>query len=108
MSNQTSPIPVTDATFQSEVIESALLVVVDIRAAWCEAIAPILNQLSEEYAGRVKIVKLDADANPETAAAAGMASIPTLGLYRDGELVDVLIGAHSKPIYAAKIAELLA
>src|SRR5690606_3344751 len=89
--------PVTDATFQSEVIEAELPAVVDIWAAWCgpcKAIAPILDQLAEEYAGRVKIVKVDADANPEAVTAAGVTSIPTLGFYRAGERVDVLIGAH--------------
>lgn len=103
--------PVTDATFQSEVIEAELPVVVDIWAAWCgpcKAIAPILDQLAEEYAGRVKIVKVDADANPEAVTAAGVTSIPTLGFYRAGERVDVLIGAHPNPVYAAKIEELLA
>jgi len=103
--------PVTDATFQSEVIESELPVVVDIWAAWCgpcKAIAPILDQLAEEYAGRVKIVKIDADQNPEAVTAAGVTSIPTLGFYQAGERVDVLIGAHPKPVYAAKIEVLLA
>ncbi len=103
--------PVTDATFQAEVLESEMLVVVDIWATWCgpcKAIAPILDQLAGEYAGRVKIVKLDADQNPETVAASGVTSIPTLGFYRDGERVDMLIGAHPKPVYAAKIEELLA
>lgn len=102
---------VTDATFASEVTESELPVVVDIWATWCgpcKAIAPILDQLADEYAGRVKIVKLDADANPSTVAAAGVTSIPTLGFYRAGTPVDVLIGAHAKPVIAAKIEELIA
>lgn len=102
---------VTDATFASEVSESDLPVVVDIWATWCgpcKAIAPILDQLADEYAGRVKIVKLDADANPSTVAAAGVTSIPTLGFYRAGTRVDVLIGAHAKPVIAAKIEELIA
>lgn len=102
---------VTDATFASEVTESDLPVVVDIWARWCgpcKAIAPILDQLAEEYAGRVKIVKLDADANPSTVAAAGVTSIPTLGFYRAGTRVDVLIGAHAKPVITAKIEELIA
>ena len=103
--------PVTDATFRAEVLESELPVVVDIWATWCgpcRAIAPILDQLAGEYAGRVKIVKVDADQNPETVAAAGVTSIPTLGFDRNGERVDVLIGAHPKPVYIAKIEELLA
>ena len=103
--------PVTDTTFQAEVLESELPVVVDIWATWCgpcKAIAPILDQLAIEYAGRVKFVKVDADQNPEAVAAAHVTSIPTLGFYRNGERVNVLIGAHPKPIYAAKIEELLA
>lgn len=102
---------VTDDTFQSDVLESEVPVVVDIWAAWCgpcKAIAPVLDQLAGEYAGRVKIVKVDADANPETVTAAGVTSIPTLGFYRNGERIDVLIGAHPKPMIAAKIGELLA
>ena len=103
--------PVTDATFRTEVLESELPVVVDIWATWCgpcKAIAPILDQLAAEYAGRVKIVKVDADQNPETVTAASVTSIPTLGFYRNGERVDVLIGAHPKPVYVAKLEELLA
>ena len=103
--------PVTDATFVSEVLESELPVVVDIWAAWCgpcKAVAPILEHLAAEYAGRVKIVKIDADANPETVTTVGVTSIPTLSFYRDGERVDMLIGAHPKPSIAAKIDGLLA
>ena len=103
--------PVTDATFRAEVLDSELPVVVDIWAAWCgpcKAIAPILDQPAGEYAGRAKIVNGDADQNPETVTAAGVTSIPTLGFYRNGERVDVLIGAHPKPVYATKIEELLA
>lgn len=104
-------VTVTDATFEAEVIESDLPVVVDIWAAWCgpcKAIAPILEDLAAEYDGRVKIVKLDADQNPDTVMAAGVTSIPTLGFYRDGERVDVLIGAHPKPVIAGKIESLIA
>lgn len=102
---------VTDDTFQSDVLESEVPVVVDIWAAWCgpcKAIAPVLDQLAGEYVGRVKIVKVGADANPETVTAAGVTSIPTLGFYRNGERIDVLIGAHPKSVIAAKIEELLA
>jgi len=102
---------VTDATFQAEVEAADLPVVVDIWATWCgpcKAIAPILDQLAEEYAGRVKFVKIDADQNPEAVTAAGVTSIPTLGFYQDGTRQDVLIGVHPKPVIAAKIDGLLA
>jgi len=102
---------VTDSTFRAEVTESELPVVVDIWATWCgpcKAIAPILDQLAEEYDGRARIVKVDADQNPETVTAAGVTSIPTLAFYKGGERVDVLIGAHPKPAIVAKIEELLA
>ncbi len=102
---------VTDATFLHDVLESDIPVVVDIWATWCapcKAIAPILDAVSAEYDGRVKIVKLDADANPDTVTAAGVTSIPTLSFYKDGERVDVLIGAHPRGVITAKVEELLA
>lgn len=103
--------PISDSTFQTEVLDSEVPVVVDIWATWCgpcKAIAPILDQLAGVYAGRVKFVKIDADQNPESVTAASVTSIPTLGFYRAGERVDVLIGAHPKPVIAAKIEELFA
>lgn len=106
-----APITVTDATFQADVIDSEIPVVVDIWATWCgpcKQVAPLLDQLAAEYDGRVKIVKLDADQNPETVAAVGVTSIPTLGFYTGGTRVDTLIGAHPKPIIATKMEALLA
>lgn len=106
-----APITVTDVTFQAEVIESEIPVLVDIWATWCgpcKQVAPILDQLAAEYDGRVKIVKLDADQNPETVTAVGVTSIPTLGFYMGGARVDMLIGAHPKPVIAEKMEALLA
>ncbi len=106
-----APITVTDATFQAEVIDSEIPVVVDIWATWCgpcKQVAPILDQLAAEYDGRVKIVKLDADQNPETVTAVGVTSILTLGFYTGGARVDMLIGAHPKPVIAEKMEALLA
>lgn len=101
---------VTDATFQALVLDSELPVVVDIWASWCspcKAIAPILDQLAEEYTGKVEIAKIDADQNPDTVTAIGVTSIPTLVFYRGGERENMLVGAHPKPVIAAKIEELL-
>ncbi|MCR2811742.1 thioredoxin [Microbacterium sp. zg.Y1084] len=102
---------VTDATFHDEVLNSDLPVVVDIWAVWCgpcRQVAALLDQLAADFDGRVRIVKVDADQNPDTMMSAGVTSIPTLGFYRNGKRVDVLIGAHPKPVIAAKIEELLA
>ena len=106
-----APITVTDATFQAEVLDSEIPVVVDIWATWCgpcKQVAPLLDQLTVDYDGRVKIVKLDADQNPETVTSIGVTSIPTLGFYTGGQRVDMLIGAHPKPVIAEKMEALLA
>ncbi len=96
---------VTDDSFASEVEQQAGLAVVDFWATWCgpcRMIAPILDQLSEEFAGRVKITKLDVDANQKTAARFQVRSIPTLLFFKDGKLVDQVIGAVPKTALAAK------
>ena len=101
---------VTDATFQSEVLESDIPVVVDFWAVWCgpcRMVAPVLEELSDQYAGRVKIVKVDADANPQLTQDYNIVSIPTLNIYSGGELVASRVGARPKSMIAEDIESVL-
>jgi thioredoxin 2 len=93
------PVLATDRTFTDVVLSSPNPVVVDCWAPWCgpcRMVAPILDQLASEYAGRVKIAKLNVDENPMTASRYSTQSIPTLLLFKDGNLVDRLVGALPK------------
>lgn len=104
-------VAVTDSTFDGEVINSTGLVLVDFWAAWCgpcRAIAPTLDALAKEYAGKIKIAKLDVDANQATSMKYNVRSIPSLIFFKDGKHVDTLIGAHPRPALEAKIKQHLA
>jgi len=97
-------VQVTDATFQNEVLESELPVLVDYWAEWCgpcKMIAPILDALADEYAGKLKIGKINIDDNPDTPARFGVRGIPTLMLFKDGDMVATKVGALSKSQLAA-------
>ncbi|RLV01630.1 thioredoxin [Streptomyces griseocarneus] len=88
---------VTDATFAAEVLASELPVLVEFTASWCgpcRMIAPVLEQLAREEAGRLKVVQLDVDANPRAQAAYGVLSMPTLLLFRAGTPVATVVGAR--------------
>ena len=90
---------VTDATFDNEVRQSDIPVVVDFWAEWCgpcKQIGPALEELSDHYAGRVKIVKVNVDENPSTPAQMGIRGIPALFLFKDGAVVSNKVGAAPK------------
>jgi len=104
-------VAVTDDTFKAEVLESDVPVLVDFWATWCgpcRMVAPILEELSDEYEGKIKIAKLDTDANQATTMAYGITSIPTLNVYSGGELVKSVIGARPKRALQEEIEAVLA
>lgn len=90
---------VSDASFEADVIQSDVPVLVDYWAEWCgpcKMIAPLLDDASKEYQGRVIIAKLNVDENPDTAAKFGVRGIPTLMLFKDGKAAATKVGALSK------------
>ncbi len=93
----------TDATFEADVLNSETLVLVDFWAEWCgpcRAVAPVLEELSDEFDGRVKIVKVNIDENPNIPVTHGVRSIPTLMLFKGGQVLETQVGALPKPALA--------
>lgn len=104
------PQPVTDASFAQDVERSPLPVLLDAWAPWCgpcHMIAPVIDQLATELAGRVRVVKLNVDDNPRTAARFDLRSIPTLLVLRDGREVDRLVGVQPKQEIARRLERAL-
>jgi thioredoxin 1 len=102
---------VTDAQFDAEVVRSTVPVLIDFWAPWCapcRAIAPVVEELAATYAGRLKVLKMNVDDNPETPARYGVRGIPNLIFIKDGEVKDQLIGAVPKTQLVRAIDTLLA
>ncbi len=101
---------VTDGTFEEEVIKSSQPVVVDMWAPWCgpcRMVAPVVESLSEKYKGRVKFCKLNVDENSKTAVRYHIMSIPTMMFFKNGEVVDTVIGALPESALQPKVDNLL-
>ena len=100
-------VKVDNSNFQAEVLESTQPVVVDFWAEWCgpcKMIGPSLEEISNEMAGKVKVAKLNIDENPELAAKFGVRSIPTLAMFKGGEVADIKVGAAPKTALSAWIS----
>ncbi|WP_329316872.1 thioredoxin [Streptomyces sp. NBC_01262] len=101
---------VTDETFAEEVLKAGLPVLVEFTADWCgpcRQIEPVLREVAQEEAGRLKVVQLDVDTNPGTQSAYNVLSMPTLMVFRDGEPVKSMVGARPKRRLMQELAEVL-
>ena len=108
MAENGHPIPVGDSDFETEIEGSEGLAMVDFWAAWCgpcRMVAPVVEQLATEYEGRLKVAKLDVDANQQTAMRYNVRSIPSILFFKDGRHVDTVVGAVPKPMLERKIEE---
>lgn len=104
-------VDVTDATFQSDVIDSGKTVLVDFWAAWCgpcKMVAPVLDEIAGENKDKLTVAKLDIDANPATARDYQVMSIPTMILFKDGKPVKQIVGAKPKAALLSDLSEYLA
>ena len=100
-------VKVTDDSFDADVLKSSTPVLVDFWAEWCgpcKMIAPSLEEISNEMAGKVKVAKLNIDDNPDLAAQYGVRSIPTLAMFKGGEVADIKVGAAPKTALSAWIS----
>lgn len=101
---------VTDASFKDEVLESEFPVLVDFWAPWCgpcRMVAPVVEEIAEQYDGQIKVVKLNTDENPQVASQYGIRSIPTLMIFKGGQRVDMVVGAVPKTTLANTLEKYL-
>ncbi len=104
------PIELTDDNFEQEVLKSDLPVLVDFWATWCgpcRMVGPIVDELAKEYAGRIKVGKLNVDNNGKTSIKYGIMSIPSLLFFKKGQVVDQMVGAAPKNSFVEKLEKVL-
>ncbi|MGF1514351.1 MAG: thioredoxin [Elainellaceae cyanobacterium] len=105
-----SAAPVTDSSFEKDVLESEVPVLVDFWAPWCgpcRMVAPVVDEIAEQYDGKVKVVKVNTDENPSVASTYGIRSIPTLMIFKGGQRVDMVVGAVPKTTLANTLEKYL-
>lgn len=104
------PVHVTDASFTADVLQSNIPVLVDFWAPWCgpcHMVAPVLDRLAQQYAGKIKIAKLNVDENPRTSQHYQVMGIPTMLMFKNGQQINKLVGAHPQPNIERMINEAL-
>jgi thioredoxin 1 len=104
------PLAVTDQDFSEQVLQSDQPVLVDFWAEWCgpcRALGPVIETLASDFEGRIKIAKVDVDANQQVAAQYGIRSIPTVLLFDKGQIVDTFVGVRPKADYSASLDKLI-
>jgi thioredoxin 1 len=102
--------PVTDSTFKELVLDSEVPVLVDFWAPWCgpcRMVAPVVDEIAEQYVDKIKVVKLNTDENPNIASQYGIRSIPTLMIFKGGQRVDMVVGAVPKTTLANTLEKYL-